>query len=131
METLEQYIYKHESNKEKSMSYLDYLKILLKKYGYDKRPSRMYNKVSISRSLWSSITTGKSQPSINFTLKIVFAMHCTNHECKYLLKKAGFTLSSSSRYSLIIRYCLENKIYDLIEVNDYLMKYGYYEQLIY
>ena len=131
METLEQYIAKHESNKEKSISYLDYLNQLLKKYGYDKKPSNMYNKVGISRSLWSSITTGKSQPSIDFTVRVVFGMHATNHECKYLLKKAGYTLASSSKYALIIRYCLDNHIYDLMEVNEYLMKYGYDKRLIY
>ena len=131
METLEQYIFKHELNKEKSISYVQYLNQLLKKYGYDKKPSNMYNKVSISRALWHSIIKEKSPPSLNFTLKVVLAMHCNNHECKNLLKKAGFTLSSSSRYSLIIRYCLEHQIYYLMEVNDYLMKYGYDDQLIY
>ena len=131
METLEQYIEKHEANEEKSVSYIDYLYSLLRKYGYIDKPSKMYGLVDISRSLWSSVISGKSNPSLNFTLKVVFGLHCTNHECKYLLKKAGFTLASSSRFSLIIRYCLENKIYDLLQVNDYLMKYGYYEQLIY
>ena len=131
METLEQYIEKHEANEEKSISYIDYLYSLLRKYGYIDKPSKMYGKVAISRSLWSSVISGKSNPSLNFTLKVVFGLHCTNHECKYLLKKAGFTLASSSRFALIIRYCLENKIYDLLEVNTYLMKYGYYEQLIY
>ena len=91
----------------------------------------MYGLVDISRSLWSSVISGKSNPSLNFTLKVVFGLHCTNHECKYLLKKAGFTLASSSRFALIIRYYLENKIYNLLDVNDYLIKYGYYEQLIY
>ena len=44
---------------------------------------------------------------------------------KYLLKKAGYTPSSASTYSLIIRYCIENKIYDLNKVNDYLEEYGF------
>ena len=54
-----------------------------------------------------------------------------NHECKYLLKKAGYTLASSSTYALVIRYCIENKIYDLDKVNEYLTQYGYEDSLIY
>ena len=59
------------------------------------------------------------------SIKLVFALRLNNHECKYLLEKAGYTLSSASTYSLIIRYCIENKIYDLNKVNDYLEEYGF------
>ena len=124
METLKEYIDKHEANKERSKSIADYLFYLTKKHGFEK-DSDLYNKAGISRQLWSSIISGKSKPSLETTLKIVFALHATNRECKLLLKKVGFTLSSSSRLSLIIRYCLENEIYDLIEVNNYLEEYGY------
>ena len=63
--------------------------------------------------------------SLETVLKLVFALRLNNQECKYLLKKAGYTLSSASTYSLIIRYCIENKIYDLNKVNDYLEEYGF------
>ena len=59
------------------------------------------------------------------SIKLLFARRLNNHECKYLLKKAGCTLSSASTYSLINRYCVENKIYDLNKVNDYLKEYGF------
>ena len=31
-------------------------------------------------------------------IKVVFALELNNHECKYLLKKAGYTLSSANNY---------------------------------
>lgn len=130
MEKLEEYIKRHKANKEKSNEFITYLYELMDKYGFDKNCD-LYNKAHISRQNWSSIISGKSVPSLNTVLKLVFALKLNNHECKYLLKKAGYTLSSSSDYSLIIRYCIENKIYDFDIVNEYLTKYGFDNQLIY
>ena len=61
----------------------------------------------------------------------MFALELNNLECKYLLKKAGYTLSSANNYYLIIRYCIENKIYDLSTSNDLLRDNGYKDSLIY
>lgn len=127
---LEEYIEEHTRVKEKAVSFVEYLYSLMDKYGYDKM-SDLYNKANISKQLWSSIISGKSNPSLNVCLKIVFALKCDNHECKYLLKKAGYTLASSNRYALIIKYAIENKIYDLSEVNDMLSEYGYEDSLIF
>lgn len=69
-------------------------------------------------------------PSLNTCIKIALAMHLDNHECKYLLKKAGFTLSSANRYALIIHYAIENKIYDISEVNSLLLNNGCEEFLL-
>ena len=130
MEDLKTYIDNHKKNEEKSISFTDYLDKLLKKYGYTK-DSTFYNKANILKQTWQKIITGKVNPSIKTIVKIAFVLHATNHECKYLMKKAGYTLSSSSNYSLIIRYCLNNKIYDLDIVNNYLEQYGYIDDLIY
>lgn len=129
METLQDFIKKHSENKEKTSSFVEYLYSLLNKYGYD-NPADIYNKSNISRQLWSSIVSEKSHPSLNVCLKIALVMHITNHECKYLLKKAGYTLASSNKFALIIRYAIENKIYDIDEVNDLLEKNGYADSLI-
>ncbi len=127
---VEQFIEKHEKNKEKSISFVTYLYEMTNKYGFDKA-SDLYNKANISRQLWSSIISEKSHPSLSVCIKIVFALKMTNAECKLLLKKAGYTLASASRYSLIIRYAIENKIYNLDELNDMLEKFGYVDSLIY
>ena len=129
METLEEFIKKHNSSKEKTSSFVEYLYSLMDKYGFE-NASDLYNKANISRQLWSSIISEKSNPSLNVCLKIAFAMHVTNHECKYLLKKAGYTLASSNKYSLIIRYAIENRIYDIYKVNELLEQNGYADSLI-
>lgn len=129
MESLEEFIKKHQASREKTFSFVEYLYSLMNKYGFD-NPSDLYNKANISRQLWSSIISEKSNPSLNVCLKIIFALKATNHECKYLLKKAGYTLASSNKFALIIRYAIENKIYDIDEVNDLLENNGYLDSLI-
>lgn len=129
METLKEFIEKHQSNKEKSSSFVEYLYSLMDKYGFE-NASDLYNKANISRQLWSSIISEKSNPSLNVCLKLALAMKVTNHECKYLLKKAGYTLASSNKFALIIRYAIENKIFDVYKVNELLEQNGYSDSLI-
>ena len=126
---LKQYIEFHRQNKERSCDLVTYLYYLMDRSGLD-APS-LYQKANLSRQLYSSIISGKSKPSLNVLIKIAFALQLNNHECKLLLKKASYTLSSSSTFSLIIRYCIENRIYDLRQLNGYLLAYGYEDRLIY
>ena len=129
MESLEEFIKKHQTTKEKTSSFVEYLYTLMNKYGFE-NASDLYNKANISRQLWSSIISEKSNPSLNVCLKLALAMKVTNHECKYLLKKAGYTLSSSNKFALIIRYAIENKIFDVYKVNELLEQNGYSDSLI-
>lgn len=129
METLQDFIKKHSLNKEKTSSFVEYLYSLMDRYGFD-NASDLYNKANISRQLWSSIISRKSNPSLNVCLKLALVLKVNNHECKYLLKKAGYTLASSNKFALIIRYAIENKIYDIYEVNKLLEENGYADSLI-
>ena len=130
MEDLKTYIANHKANKEKADDFVTYLSNLIKKRGY-KKDSIVYNKANIVKQTWHSIMSGEHTPSLKNLIKIVFALELNNHECKYLLKKAGYTLSSSNNYYLIIRYCVENKIYDLSKLNDLLTENGYKDSIIY
>lgn len=123
MENLKEYIERHRTDPMKRSEFIVYLDVLREKYGF-KKDSDLYNKAGVSRQNYSLIVSG-SRPKLKTALKFIFALHANNRECKYLLKKAGYTLASSSTYALIIRYCLENKIYDLDKVNDYLIEYNF------
>lgn len=122
--TLDQFISEHRKNEEKSDDFISYLYKLFDKHDV-KKPSQIYTQANITKQAWSKIISGKCCPTLNTCIKIAFALKLNNHECKYLLKKAGYTLSSSSVFALIIRYCFENGIYDLCTVSDMLEKYGY------
>ncbi len=121
--TLEEFFQEHQKNDEKSQSFIEYLYFLMDKHQV-KNSSEVYNNVLISRQLWSSIISGKSSPSLKTCVKIALGMHLDNHECKYLLKKAGFTLSSANKFALVIRYAIENQIYDIYKVNELLLNNG-------
>lgn len=129
MGSLQEFIKKHKTNTEKASSFVEYLYSLMDKYGFS-NPADLYNKANISRQLWSSIISNKSNPSLNVCLKLAFALKVNNHECKYLLKKAGYTLSSANDFALIIRYAIENKIYDIYKVNELLEQNGFADSLI-
>lgn len=128
--TLNEYIqFKQSKTREKQSDFVEYLYLMMDKYGYSKS-SDLYTKANISKQSWSSIVSKKCNPSLSTCIKIVFALKLQNRECKYLLKKAGYTLPSSNKYALIIRYCIENEIYDLYELNKYLIEYGYTKSII-
>ena len=127
MENLEEYLCRYKNrSKEKTDDFVLYISSLLTDRGYTK-DSDFYNKANISKQTWSNIMSLGKTPSMNTLLKIVFTLRCNTHECKYIFKKAGLTLASHSEYNLIIRYCIENEIYDLYDVNVLLTNHGYKE----
>ena len=127
MENLEEYLSRYKNrSKEKTDDFVLYISSLLTDRGYTK-DSDFYNKANISKQTWSNIMSLGKTPSMNTLLKIVFTLKCNTHECKYIFKKAGLTLASHSEYNLIIRYCIENEIYDLYDVNVLLTNHGYKE----
>ena len=42
------------------------------------------------------------------------------YELDELLYSAGYTLSTNNNFDLVISFCIENNIYDIDIVNDYL-----------
>lgn len=122
MEDLEKYIESKKENKIRTMPFIDYLYFLMKEKNLES--TDIYNKVDIDRRVWSKIISNKMKPSLNMVVKIAFGLRCNNEECKLLLKKLNYTLSSSSEFSLVIRYCIENEIYNIIDVNNLLYEKG-------
>lgn len=122
MEDLEKYIESKKENKIRTMSFIDYLYFLMKEKNLES--TDIYNKVDIDRRVWSKIISNKMKPLLNMVVKIAFGLRCNNEECKLLLKKLNYTLSSSSEFSLVIRYCIENEIYNIIDVNNLLYEKG-------
>ena len=122
METLKQFIESQTNDKIRSMSFIEYVYFIMN--NKDLKASDVYNSVDIDRRTWSKIISNKIKPSLEMAVKIAIGLKLSNEECKILLKKLNYTLSRSSEFSLIIRYCLENKIYDLIKINEMLYSKG-------
>ena len=86
--------------------------------------SEVYRKADIDRRHFSKIRSNVDyRPRKKTALALALALELNLDETLDFISKAGYTLSSSSRFDLIVRYCIENEIYDLIEVNALLYKY--------
>ena len=89
----------------------------------DVKDSEIYKKVDIDRKLFSKIRCNKNYiPRKNVVIKLCFALGLTKDKFNKLLNSAGYSLSYS-KFDLIIAYCLENSIYDIDVINNYLYTY--------
>ncbi len=88
------------------------------------KDSDVYKRVDIDRRLFSKIRCNENYiPSKNTVIKLGFALKLDRHRFDKLLKSAGYCLGENNIFDLIVVYCLENSIYDLNVVNDYLFKF--------
>lgn len=83
--------------------------------------SEVYKKVSIDRRLFSKIRCSNNYiPKKENIIKLGLALSLSKDEIDMLLKSAGYSLASNNKTDLIITFCIENNIYDINVVNDYL-----------
>lgn len=84
------------------------------------KDSEIYKKVDIDRKLFSKIRCNSNYiPRRNVIIKLCLALGLEKNDFNKLLNSAGYSLSNS-KFDQIISYCLNNKIYDLNQINNYL-----------
>lgn len=109
-------------NCNKSMSFSELLFSLIDKSGF--KDSEIYKKVDIDRKLFSKIRCSKNYiPKKNNVIKLGLALSLDKVELNNLLSSAGYTLSTTNDFDLIIAFCVENNIYDLDIINNYLYEF--------
>lgn len=78
----------------------------------------LYKRVGIDRKLFSKLnTTQDYQPTKSTAIRYCLAFHLNEEETDEWMKSAGYWLSNTSAFDLAIRYCIDKKIYDPIDVN--------------
>ena len=114
--------FKEYLNHNKSMSFNDLLFSYIDKSGY--RDSEIYKKVDIDRKLFSKIRCSNNYiPRRNVIIKLCLSLGLNKYDFNKLLNSAGYSLRDNDEFDLIIAYCLDNNIYDLDAVNNYLYAY--------
>lgn len=83
-----------------------------------------YKKANVSKQTWYKIMNDKHyKPNRKTVISFALALELTLPEAQKLLASVGFTLSESNLFDVIIRYCMENGIYDVLEIDSILFQY--------
>ena len=86
--------------------------------------SEAYKKAFVDRRHFAKIKKDEYYaPSKKTVLAFAIALELTLDETKDLLRSAGYALSRSSKFDIIVVYFLENRNYNMFDINEVLYEY--------
>lgn len=83
-----------------------------------KKDSEVYKKANISKQHFSKIRNNPNyKPTKPTAIALALALELDLEQTKDLIGRAGYALTNSSKFDLIIRYFIEQKNYNVVEIN--------------
>ena len=89
-----------------------------------KKDSEVYKKANISKQHFSKIRNNPNyKPTKPTAIALAIALELDLEQTGDLIGRAGFTLTNSSKFDLIIKFCIQQKQYDVVKINMILFEH--------
>jgi DNA-binding phage protein len=89
-----------------------------------KKDSQIYKKANLTKQHFSKIRNNPNyKPTKPTAISLALALELDLDATKDLIGRAGYALTNSSKFDLIIRYAIEHGKYNLVEINCMLFEH--------